>query len=140
MKVNLEVGNIADNLNNCEEIAVRHEVLEIILLPSWKGTSQKRDEKSKVVTSWRPNRKIWRKWTWNRSRYLKKTLIIQNQQIHKLSKIRQSKPRNNRRLRSRPCFCIDCKVVYFPYFKWTLLAFVSEIVLNFVFCSQETLS
>ena len=59
MKVNLEVGNIADNLNNCEEFAVTARGLrEIILLPSWKGTSQKQDEKSKVATSWRPNRDL----------------------------------------------------------------------------------
>ena len=45
MKVNLEAGNIADNLNSSEEFA---EVLEIILLPSWKGTSQKQDEKSNL--------------------------------------------------------------------------------------------
>ena len=56
MKVNLEVGNIADNLNNCEEFAITARGLrEIILLPSWKGTSQKQDGKSKVATSWRPN-------------------------------------------------------------------------------------
>ena len=35
MKVNLEVGNIGDNLNNCEEFAVTARGLrEIILLPS----------------------------------------------------------------------------------------------------------
>ena len=35
MKVNLEVGNIADNLNNCEEFAITARGLrEIILLPS----------------------------------------------------------------------------------------------------------
>ena len=57
-------------------------------------------------------------------------LIVQNQQIHKLSKIRQSKPCNNSRLRFWICSCIDSKVVYF---KWTVLVFVSEIVLNLFF-------
>ena len=45
----------------------------------------------------------------------------------KLSKVRQSKPCNNSRLRSWLCCCKDSKVVYF---KWTVLDFVSEIVLN----------
>ena len=31
---NLEVGNIADNLNNCEDFAVKAQFLEITLLPS----------------------------------------------------------------------------------------------------------
>ena len=44
-----------------------------------------------------------------------------------LSKVRQSKPCNNSRLRSWLCCCKDSKVVCF---KWTVLDFVSEIVLN----------
>ena len=50
MKVNLEAGNIANNLNNCQEFPVTAQGLKIILLPSWKGTSQKQDGKSKVAT------------------------------------------------------------------------------------------
>ena len=45
----------------------------------------------------------------------------------KLTKVRQSKPCNNSRLISWFCCCKDSKVVYF---KWTVLDFVSEIVLN----------
>ena len=45
----------------------------------------------------------------------------------KLSKVRQSKPCNNSRLRSWLCCCKDSKVVCF---KWTVLDFVSEVVLN----------
>ena len=52
----------------------------------------------------------------------------------KLSKVRQSKPCNN----SRPRFWLFCfedsKVVYF---KWNMLGFVSEIVFNLFFYSQE---
>ena len=53
----------------------------------------------------------------------------------KLSKVRQSKPCNNSRLRSWLCRCQDSKVVCF---KWTVLDFVSEIVLNlFVFFTRK---
>ena len=45
----------------------------------------------------------------------------------KLSKVRQSKPCNNSRLRCWLCCCKDSKVVYF---KWSVLDFASEIVLN----------
>ena len=45
----------------------------------------------------------------------------------KLSKVRQSKPCNNSRLRSWLCCCKDSKLVYF---KWTVLDFVSEIASN----------
>ena len=63
MKVNLEVENIADNLNNCEEFAVTAQGLRDHFTTLWKGKSQKQEEKSKVTTSWRPNKEIWRKWT-----------------------------------------------------------------------------
>ena len=42
----------------------------------------------------------------------------------KVSKVRQSKPCNNSKLRSWLCCCKEV------YFKWTVLDFVSEIVLN----------
>ena len=45
----------------------------------------------------------------------------------KLRKVKQSKPSNNSRLRSWLCCCKDSKVVCF---KWTVLDFVSEVVLN----------
>ena len=54
IRVNLEVGNIADNLNNCKEFAVTARGLR----RSLKDTSQKQDEKSNVATSYRPNREI----------------------------------------------------------------------------------
>ena len=58
MKVNPEVGNIDDNFNNCEEFAVTALCLRDHFTTFMKSTSQKQDEKSKLETSWRPNREI----------------------------------------------------------------------------------
>ena len=51
MKGNLEMGNIADNTNNCEEFAVTARGLRNHFANFMKGSSQKQDEKSKVATS-----------------------------------------------------------------------------------------
>ena len=83
-KVNLEVWNTADNLNNCKEFALTARVLRDHFTTFMKSYKSKQDEKSKVATSWRPNVISLKKMNVEPKEILKKDSIISKTKNRKL--------------------------------------------------------